>query len=322
MAGGRFKIVITECDHPTHDVEMNLVRAAGCDISLFQAKTQEEFIEAAKDADGILSQYFTISEELLSHLPRCRAIARYGVGYDNIDVEAATRRGVAIVNVPGYCTDDVATHTVGLLLALFRRIVLTDREVRSGMWSTQSVLSVTRTAGQTLGIVGLGRIGKSVAKKMHGFDMRIIAYDPYISESYMDVELTDFDRVLRESDFVSIHCPHNDETHHMFGDREFSLMKTTANLINTARGKIIKEEALIRALREGGIAGAALDVLEKEPPDSGNPVFAMDNVVVSPHTAFYSIQGYEEVKRRAAQTVLDVLEGKRPEDVVNPEVLE
>lgn len=321
MAGRRFKIVITECNHPTHDVEMNLVRATGCELTLFQCKTQEEFIAAAKDADGILSQYFTISDELLSHLPRCRAIARYGVGYDNIDLEAATRRGVAVINVPGYCTDDVAAQTVALLLALLRRIALTDREVRSGTWSTQSVLSVTRLAGQTLGIVGLGRIGKSVAKKMHGFDMKTIAYDPYIPESYLDVELTDFDRVLRESDFVSIHCPHNDETHHMFSDREFSLMKLSANLINTARGKIVDEAALIRALEAGSIAGAALDVLEKEPPDLTSPLLTMDNVVLSPHTAFYSVQAYEEVKRRAAQTVLDVLYGKRPQDVVNPEVL-
>jgi D-3-phosphoglycerate dehydrogenase len=217
--------------------------------------------------------------------------------------------------------DEVANQTVSMILTLIRKTAFFDKKVKSGQWDFHSGIPIYRTKGKTLGLIGCGRIGLEVAKRMSAFGVRVIAFDPYLEKAPEGVELKDFDTVLKESDFISIHCPLNDSTQHLIGGEAFKKMEKKSLLINTSRGPIIDEKALIKALEKGLISGAGLDVLEKEPPDSENPLLKMDNVILSPHVSFYSVESISELKRRTAKNVVDVLTGRWPKSVVNPEVI-
>jgi D-3-phosphoglycerate dehydrogenase len=247
-------------------------------------------------------------------------VSRYGVGVDSVDLRAATDLGIIVANVPDYCIDEVANQTLSMILALIRKMAFFDQKVKSGHWDFRLGIPIYRTKGKTLGLIGCGKIGLEVAKRISSFDVKVIAFDPYIEKAPGGIELKDFDTVLKESDFIAIHCPLNDSTHHLIGEREFGKMKKKPLLINTSRGPIIDEKALIQALEQGLIAGAGLDVLEKEPPDSKNPLLKMENVILSPHIGFYSEESISELKRRTARNVSDVLIGKWPSSVVNREV--
>jgi D-3-phosphoglycerate dehydrogenase len=262
-----------------------------------------------------------LTRKVLENLPKCKVVARYGVGVDSIDLRAASDLGIIVANVPDYCMDEVANHTLAMILTLIRKTAFFDRKVRSGQWDFRQGIPILRTQGRTLGLVGCGKIGLEVAKRISGFGVRVITFDPYLEKAPVGVELKDFDTVLKESDFISIHCPLNESTRHLIGEREFKKMEKKPLLINTSRGPIVDEGALIEALRGGRLSGAGLDVLEKEPPDPLNPLLKMENVVLTPHVSFYSVESISELKRRTAESVSAVLLGRRPKSVVNREVM-
>jgi len=240
---------------------------------------------------------------------------------DNDDVEAATEHGIIVANVPDYCVDEVSTHAIALILACARGITLLDRKRREKKWDFTLTKPLFRTKGKTLGLFGLGRIAKIVAQKTSEFGFKIIAYDPYVSKVEGGIRLVEFSQLLSDSDFISIHSPLTEETRHSFGENELKAMKKTAYLINTARGPIINEKDLYVALKEKWIAGAALDVMEKEPPDWENPLLKLENLIISPHISFYSEESYVELKTKTAKAVLSVLKGELPRAMVNPQVV-
>jgi D-3-phosphoglycerate dehydrogenase len=321
MEKNNFKVVITECDHGSIEEEKTEFGRIGAELILAQIKGEEELIRVCKDADGLLIQYALLTREVLQQLPKCKVIARYGVGVDSIDLRAATDLGIIVANVPDYCVDEVADQAVSMILALIRKTVFFDQKVKSNEWDFRQGRPIHRIKGKTLGLIGSGRIGLEVARRISAFGVRVMAFDPYLQKKPNGIELMDFDTVLKESDFISIHCPLNESTRHLLGEKEFQKMGKKPLIINTSRGPIIDETALIQALTKGQVSGAGLDVLEKEPPDPQNPLLKMENVIIAPHTSFYSEESISELKRRTAENVSAVLLGKLPRSVVNQEVM-
>lgn len=319
MSNKKPKVVITDCDHPSIEIERKVLSEINPEFILAQCETEDEVIEAAKDADGIINQYAPITRRVVESLKRCKVIARYGVGVDNIDVEAATEHKIIVANVPDYCIDEVSTHTMALILACARGITLLDSKIREKKWDFTLAKPLFRTKGKILGLFGLGRIARVVAQKASGFGFKIIAYDPYVSKNDDGIELVEFSKLLSNSDFISIHSPLTDETRYLFGENKLRAMKKTAYLINTSRGPIVDEEALYKALKKRWIAGAALDVMEKEPPDWKNLLPKLDNLIITPHISFYSEESYVELKTKTAKAVLSVLKGGLPRAMVNPQ---
>lgn len=311
------QVVVTDCDHGSIEEEKEEFARIGADLVLAQVREEEELIRACKEADGLLNQYAVLTRRVFEHLPKCKVVARYGVGVDSVDLKAATDLGIIVANVPDYCIDEVSDHAIALILSLMRKTAFFNAKVKSGQWDFHPGIPIHRIRGKTLGLIGSGKIGLEVAKKLSSFGVRVIAFDPYLKTSPQGIELKSLDAVLKESDFISIHCPLNDSTRHLIGEKEFKKMEKKPLLINTSRGPIIDEKVLIQALKEGLITGAGLDVLEKEPPDSVNPMLAMENVILSPHVGFYSEESISELKRRTAKNVSDVLIGRWPGSVVN-----
>ena len=303
------------------EIERAILSEIDPELILANCNTEDEVIEAAKDADGIINQYAPITRRVIESLKKCKVIARYGVGVDNIDVEAATEHNIIVANVPDYCVDEVSTHAITLMLACARGITLLDRKVRDKKWDFTLAKPLFRTKGKTLGLFGLGRIARMVAQKASGFGLRIIAYDPYVSKVNIGVKLVELSQLLSDSDFVSIHAPLTVETRHSFGENELKVMKKTAYLINTSRGPVINEKDLYIALKEKWIAGAALDVMEEEPPDWKDPLLKLDNIIITPHISFYSEESYVELKTKTADAVHSVLKGELPRAMVNPQVI-
>lgn len=314
------QVVITDCDHGSIQEEQEEFDRIGAQLILAQVQEEKDLILSCKEADGLLNQYALLTRRVLENLPKCKVVARYGVGVDSVDLMAATDLGIVVANVPDYCMDEVANQTIAMLLTLIRKTAFFDKKVKSGQWDFHLGIPIYRTKGKTLGLIGCGKIGLEVAKRISAFGVRVIVFDPYLEKTPAGVELRDLGTVLRDSDFISIHCPLNDATRHLIGEQAFKKMKKKPLLINTSRGPIIEEKALIQALKEGDISGAGLDVLEKEPPDPQNPLLKMDNVIFSPHSSFYSEESISELKRRTAKNVSDVLMGRWPGSVVNHEV--
>jgi len=321
MLKKQIKVVITDCNHPSIEIERKMLSEINAELILSNCNTEEDIIKVAKDADGIINQRVSITRRVIKSLNKCKVIVRYGVGVDNIDIKVATECGIIVANVPDYCVDEVSSHALGLILGCARGRILFNSKVKEKRWGFSLAKPLFRTQGKTLGIFGLGRIGSAVAKKSIGFGLKIIACDPYVSKVNNRIKMVDFSQLLSESDFISINASLTDKTWHAFKENELKAMKKTAYLINTARGSIVDEKALYKALREGWIAGAGLDVLEKEPPDWNNPLLKLDNVIFTPHSAFYSEESYIELKTRTAKVVLSVLNGKLPETIINPQVL-
>jgi D-3-phosphoglycerate dehydrogenase len=290
--------------------------------------SEDEIVEAAQNADAVISSPFDpYTRKVVSSLNKCKAISNMGVGYDRIDVGAATDHGICVCYVPDYCTDEVADHAMMLILAIARSVVTVNINFRAGnlpiLQPPWVDIPVFKLRGQTLGIVGFGRIGRTLVRKAQGFGLKIIAYDPYIPPTSVigyDVELVGrLGQLLKRSDFVSLHVPLTRETTHMFGLKQFKIMKPTAYFINTARGGVVDEEALYQALTNQYIAGAALDVMEPE-LNLESPLVKLDNVIYTGHMAFYSETSKPELQRRSAQAIVRVLQGKWPHSWVNPEV--
>lgn len=321
METHRYRVVITDCDHGSIEEEKEEFRQLGAELILAQVQGEKDLIRVCKDADGLINQYALLTRRVFENLPKCKVVARYGVGVDSIDLRAATDLGIIIANVPDYCIDEVASHAVAMMLTLTRKTAFFDRKVKSSQWDFRQGTPIHRIQGKTLGLIGCGKIGFEVAKRISTFGVKVMAFDPYIQRTGEKIELTDLETVLRKSDFISIHCPLNDSTQHLIGEQEFKKMERKPLLINTSRGPIVNEKALIQALEEGRISGAGLDVLETEPPDSKNPMLKMENVIFSPHVGFYSEESISELKRRTARNVSDVLRGRWPGSVVNQEVM-
>ncbi|GAG61820.1 unnamed protein product [marine sediment metagenome] len=319
MSNKRPKVVITDCDHPSVEIERKILSEIDPEFVLAYCNTEDEVIEVAQDAGGIINQYAPITRRVIESLKKCKVIARYGVGVDNIDIEAATEYGIIVANVPDYCIDEVSTHAMALILACARGITLLDNKIREKKWDFTLAKPLFRTKGKTLGLFGLGKIARAVAQKAAGFGFKIIAYDPYVSKVNREIKLVKFSQLLSDSDFISIHTPLTDETSHSFGESELKTMKKTAYLINTARGPIIDERNLYVALKERWIAGAALDVMEKEPPDWENLLPKLDNLIITPHISFYSEESYVELKTKTAKAVCSALKGGLPRAMVNPQ---
>ncbi len=313
-------VVITDCDHDDIKPETRVFAEAGFDLRLAGCKSVSDVIEQAREADAIINQYAPITEDVLGGLERCRVVVRYGVGVDNVDVEAATRHGVWVVNVPDYGTEEVSDHALALMMGLLRGVGVLDRAVRSGVWDVRVVHRLHRVRTLTVGVVGCGRIGAAFARKVGCLGVRVLGYDEARSPEELrriGVEPAGFDELLAGSDVVSLHLPLNEETRRLIGAEQLGWMKPGAYLINTSRGGLVDSTALLRALEEGEIAGAGLDVLETEPPEGSDPLISHERVVVTPHAAWYSEESYEALKSEAAREVVRVLTGERPRSPVN-----
>ena len=294
-------------------------------IPLERLETEDEIIEQTKDADALIVTESPITRRVLSSLENCKAVLRTGVGFDCIDVPAATGCGIAVINVPDLWTREVANQAMMLLLAANRKLLEQEASVREDRWLPRISAPVGPLHTETVGVVGLGRIGSAFARRIKAFEVELIAYDPFISdEAFEAVGATSvsFDELLERSDYVSVHTPLDEGTHHLIDEDALRKMKPTAILINTSRGPVVDEAALITALQEGWILGAGLDVLEKEPPDADNPLLGMSNTVLTPHAAHYSELSMELRPRRYGVEVAAVLDGRRPMNLVNGPVLE
>ncbi len=307
--------------------EMEALSPIGAEIVEIAAKTDEEFAKAARDADALYAKGRPITKKIIDGLERCQVISLGSVGVDSVDVAAATVRGIPVTNVPDTFIEEVADHAMMLILATFRRLVVQDRLVREGRWKEgrPALLKIPRLMGQTLGFVAFGHVARAVAVRARGFGVRMLAYDPYVEElvlSQHGVEPSSLEEVLRQSDIVSMHAPSTPDAHHMLGEEHFRQMKPTALFVNTGRGPTANEPALVKALQEGWIAGAGLDVLEQEPPEPSNPLLQMDNVILPAHVAPASAR-FDPVRPRPVGPELAlVLTGRWPRSCVNPAVLE
>jgi len=304
------------------DVEAKELAKINADVVDVDCKTEDEIIEAAKDADALLVIFAPITRKVLSALPKLKVAVRYGIGYDTIDVDAATDTNVLAVNIPDFCLREVSDQAMALLLACARKLVPSTEGLKEGRWlEVQAEMPNTSALyEQTLGLVGCGHIGQLVAKKARCFDLKIIGYDPYLDKSVAEqagIKLVSLSEVLKGSDYVSLHTPLYKETRHLIGEKELRQMKPTAYLINTARGGVVDEPVLIKALREKWIAGAGLDVFEMEPIEPDNPLLKMDNVVLTPHCSAHTRQAIQRLRLSVAQEVARVLTGKWPRHWVN-----
>lgn len=289
---------------------------------------REVLLEEAGEVDGLLSLLTdTIDAELMDAAPRLKVVSNYAIGYDNVDVEAATERGIMVCHTPGVLTDTTADFAFTLMACVARRVVEASEYVREGRWKTWGPMLCLGydLHGATLGLVGLGRIGSGVAKRATGFDMRVLYHDVSRQpsrEEELGLTYVDLETLLRESDFVSLHTPLTPETHHMMGREQFTMMKSTAILINTSRGQVVDEKALYEALVSGGIAGAGLDVTDPEPILRDDPLLTLDNCVVVPHIASASVATRTMMATMAAENLIAALQGRMPRNPVNPEVLD
>jgi D-3-phosphoglycerate dehydrogenase / 2-oxoglutarate reductase len=311
-------VVITDCDHDNVDPERAVLEGHDVELRVLDCRTPEEVAAQAGDADVLINQYVPITAEVLDALPRCRLVVRYGVGVDNVEVEAAAERGVWVANVPDYGRDEVADHTLALAMALLRGVVVLDRSVRDGVWGLDAARPLRRLSVLTWGVVGCGAIGAAVARRAAGLGMRVVGYDLPQVPSEPPIERVGLEELLGSADLVSLHAALTPESHHLVGAGALGRMRPTAFLVNTARGGLVDAAALLAALDAGELAGAALDVLEGEPPDElGWRLARHPRVVATPHAAWYSEEAFHTLKTEVAREALRVLEGHKPRSPVN-----
>jgi D-3-phosphoglycerate dehydrogenase len=321
----RFQVVHT--DTATGDefpIERAMLDEFGADMVPTAATDEAALIEATRDADALLVNHSHITRNVIENLRHCQVIVRKGVGYDVVDVAAATEHGILVCTLPDIWTDEVANHALALILACNRRILPLDRALRSGGWRSYKQIHIGQLRDEVLGIIGYGRIGTALAKRAVPLGMEIIAFDPYLSQEpprESSVRLIpSLEALLDVADFVSIHCPLTEETRHMISEPQLRRMKPASYIVNTARGPIIHQAALAKALREGWIAGAGIDVYEKEPPDLSDPLLQLENVVLAPHNGFYSDPSVHRMHVQSAENVIEALSGRWPKGLLNVEL--
>ena len=307
------------------ELERNALAGIDCEIVSVAVASEGEIIEAVKNATVILNDHSPVNRAMVDQLENCKLIIRYGHGYDTVDVDACTEAGIIVTNIAGSTSEEVSNHALTLLLASARELKRLDLATTSGRWGevySRSILN--HIYGETVGIVGFGWIGRAMARKCKALGMTVLVNDPYVGDHLAVEYQVDFvpkDELLERSDYVSLHVPHLNSTHHFIDSAALDLMKHTAYLVNTSRGPVVDEQALIAALKAGKIAGAGIDVYEQEPLSVDNPLLSMENVICTPHVAGSSEIGWEIIRRRAGEEAARVLLGRRPDVVVNPEVL-
>ena len=323
MIPKKFKVVITDAEYPSFDIEKKVLSPCNVNLVKCQCTTEEELIRNCRDADAILNQYAKITPHVIENLDHAKIIARYGIGVDNVDLDAATKKNIFVTNVV-YDICDVADHTIMLMLTLTRKIFFVEKSIKRFEWDWKKFHPIPRIKGKTIGIIGLGRVGRQVTRRLQGFDVHLLACDPYIPTDVFTTyhaKQVDLKTLLGHSDIVTVHVPLTDETRHMISSDQLKKMKKKAILINAARGGIVDEKALVNALIKKDIAGAGLDVLEQEPIQKDHPLLRFDNVIITPHMGWYSEDTVDEVQCIAAEQVLQCLQGKIPTNLVNKDVI-
>lgn len=319
-----FKVVFTDYEYDDLRFEEKVFEEMpSIELVKGKARTEEEVIKLARDADGLINQYAPISANVLDQLTACKVISRYGVGVNTIDIPKATEKGIYVANVPDYCMDEVSDHTLALLMSWARKVVLLNSYVKNKIWDFKKGTPIHRFATQTVGVLGFGRIPRRLVKKLNTIGFNVLVHDPYVSEGDIlqaGAHPASLEDVFQQSDFISIHTPLTKETEGMINKDLFTLAKKSLVLINTSRGPVINEPDLIGALQTGQIAGAALDVVEQEPMATNHPFLHMDNVILTPHIAWYSEEAQSEMRTKCARNVLEVLQGKLPTYLVNRDV--
>lgn len=319
----RFTVTITDNTFAPLDIERRLFARIDAEVRFADVLDEQQVIDFANGSDAILCDGAAITRRVLTALPQVKVVSEYGIGYDNIDVAAATDLGVWVTNVPTFCTDDVADHALAMAMSLARRLPALDALVRSGGWGATAAGPIMRSSQQTIGIIGFGRIGQAIARKARGIGFNVVAFSPTLTPERAAAHGTAALRIselLARSDYVILAAPATATSKGMIGGDALRQMRTSAYLINVGRGSLVDEPALIEALRSGTIAGAALDVFASEPPQADNPLLSMPNVVLAPHAGFYSEQSLNDLQIGAAENAIAVLLGKRPVSPVNPEV--
>ena len=320
----RFKVAVTDYVFPNLEIERQELRKIGAELIESTDSDEESIIEAARDADAILNCYAELTPRIIESLKKCQIIARYGIGVNNVNIPTATKKGIIVTNVPDYCIEEVSDHALALILACARKICQLNKTVKCGKWDFKDYRPMYRLKGQTFGIVSFGKIPRRLVEKVSAYEFNIISYDPYVDKEIAakyNVKLVTLEELLKESDIITVHAPLTKETKGMFGSEQFKIMKNSAYLINTARGGLIKDNDLAQAIKEGEIAGAGLDVLEDENLNSHHPLTNLENVIITPHSAFYSEQALKDLQYKTVQEVIRVLTGENPKSCVNPEVL-
>ncbi len=320
----KYTAVVVNLGYASYDVEREILADLDFDVipAAEDCTTADQVITAAAEADAVLVREAPLSHNVIKALHRCRAIVRYGVGVDNIDLDAARRHQIYVANVPGYGTEEVSDHAAALLLACVRTLLVRDTRLRQGRFETDINDDLYRTTGKTLGLVGYGKISQALHRKWKGFlPTEVLVYDPFVDDALIEEQggtPADMPTLLSKSDYISLHAPLNSETRHIIDAKALRRVKPTTVIVNTARGELIEEKALIAALKEGRVLAAGLDVFEEEPIGRDNPLLDMANVILSGHTGWYSKDSVRELQTRAAQEIRRVFLGKPPEYWVNP----
>ena len=315
----RFFVAVADSVFPNLDPATQVLSPIGAELKLAADSSPESVMKLAADADAVLVTYAKINADMIRQMKKVRIISRFGIGVDNVDLDAASRQGIVVTKVPDYCIDEVSDHAMALLLAAVRKIPMATDQVHAGTWKMPNVVPIHRLRGSVLGLVGFGRIPQLVAPKAKAFGMRVVGFDPYIPPEVfqnLGVERVEFDELLKISDYVSIHSPLTPETKGMFNADAFRQMKKGSYVVNTARGPIVDEAALAATIDSGHLAGAALDVMINEPPVN-SPLIGKRNVIITPHTSFYSEESLVDLQTKAAQEVANVLTDKPPLNPVN-----
>tara|TARA_B000000565_G_scaffold230298_1_gene188508 strand:- start:2546 stop:3517 length:972 start_codon:yes stop_codon:yes gene_type:complete len=314
------KVVISDYVWPNIDIEKNFFDSKN--IELVVSKNKSDLKKQIVDADGLLFCFESIDEDILRSSKNLKVAQRYGIGVDNINIEVATELGIVVSNIPDYCIDEVSDHAMSMILSLNRLLARDSDLVKKGLWNEiKKDKRVYRLSEATLGLLGFGRIGRRISKKAKNFGLKVIAYDPYLNEKEIDdVEIHSLNKVLKDSNIISLHLPLTEQTNHIIDTEQFDLMNKDTIIINVSRGGLINEEALIENLNNGKIRGAGLDVIESS-TDKTNDLFSFDNVIITPHTAFFSQESSEELQLRSSMQLYDVLTGSKPKFLINPDVL-
>jgi D-3-phosphoglycerate dehydrogenase len=313
----QYKALLTDYAWPDLEIERKILGEAGVELVVAKDKDPASLAELARNCDAIMTNWAKVPEAVIAAATNCRIVCRLGIGLDNIDVAAATRRNIPVTNIPDYCLIEVAEHALALVLALARKVAFYHQQTKAARYVLQEGPLLRRIEGQTLGIVGLGNIGRKLAEKAVPLGLRVLATSRNRRDAMPGVQFVEFEELLGKSDYVSLHLPLTPETKHLMASEQFARMRPSAYLINTARGGLIDTAALTRALADGRLAGAALDVQDPEPPDLSQPPYNDARVIVTPHAAFVSQESLANLRTRVAQQVVDRLQGRRPENIVN-----